>query len=184
MDISQKLQAERQEYDLLLNQGVEFSIPVEYIKKEKIKREGLFSFLPATYKTIKISKEKKFVIKQPVLKVLDRLSKEYLKLEYENSLDNEDQLQLNKAAVTLVREKAIVLAKIVAIAVLGMEYTNEKKLKYYTGLFYRSLTPSKLVEVALLINTIGNLVDFTNSIRLLAPLRTAIPTPIEENKEA
>lgn len=183
MDLSERLNAERKEYDLLLNKGVEFSIPVEYIKKEKIKRKGVFSFLPAKYKKVKLFKDKTFFIKQPVLRVLDRLSKEFLKLEFDINIDTANPMQFNKAVIPLVREKASVLAKIVAIAVLGMEYKNDKKLKEYTELFYNSLTPSKLVEIALLINTIGNLVDFTNSIRLLAPLRTAIPNPIEGNKE-
>lgn len=176
-----KIAAERKEYDLMLNKGMTFKVNVQNKKKKLIRKKILF-FLPK-YETIIDTEEKEFIIHQPVLKVLDRLSYEFLNLNINNK-NIEDKNQFQHEAIKAVKENAITLAKIVAIAVLGLEYQNEKKFKYYTNLFLSSITPKKLFDLAIIINTMGNLVDFINSIRLMSGNRTATPNLIEkENKQ-
>ena len=85
-------------------------------------------------------------------------------------------------------------AKVVAIAVLGEDrliaipgkggarwIEDEAKLEQLTRLFLRTIKPSRLYQLYVLINTMCNLGDFLNSIRLMSTDRTTMPNPIEQS---
>ena len=87
-------------------------------------------------------------------------------------------------------------AKIIALAVLGQDYMkaiqsgnqvkyipDNKRLGELTRLFAENVKPSKLMQLTLLVNTMSNLGDFMNSIRLISTERTTMPIRIEENNE-
>ena len=60
---------------------------------------------------------------------------------------------------------------------------DTKKLDELTSLFARKIKPSILYKLYVLVNTMGNLGDFMNSIRLISTERTTMPIRIEENNE-
>lgn len=164
MTENQKYQTEKRELGLLLDQGVDFT--VEYT------RRGLFK------KSIKASRT--FHIPEPTLSTLDRISLEQIELKVdEEALSSGDALA---EARTLVRDQAKRCARIIAIAILG-HGANVWELRRLTKFFYNHLKPSKLIHLVRIINTMGNLGDFCNSIRLMSAVRTTMPTRIEEGAE-
>ena len=56
-----------------------------------------------------------------------------------------------------------------------------KRLNELTSLFTRRIKPSRLYQIYILIQTMCNLGDFLNSIRLMSADRTTMPIRIEEN---
>ncbi|MCZ2480005.1 hypothetical protein [Aquirufa nivalisilvae] len=153
------IQAERQEYDLLLHQGVKFTTPKRSILKYFSKQ-----------------KDRTWVINQPFLGTLDYLSSIFIQMDFSEERIKENALNESKrlAAINTFR-----CAKIIAIAIL-----NDKiRIKLFSNILARyflwRITPSKLFQLALMINTMSNVADFTNSIRLMSVQRTAAPQLIE-----
>ena len=101
-----------------------------------------------------------------------------------------------KRARGLAHKHSIRCAKVVAIAVLGEDrlipvtgkgcvrwVEDVKRLDELTSLFARTIKPSMLYKLYVLVNAMCNLGDFLNSIRLVQQERTTMPIRIEESKE-
>jgi hypothetical protein len=179
-----ELEMEREELNLLVNNGVKFEITAKVIKR----KPGIRGFWGE--KEI-VEETFTFEIHQPTLDTLDRISEVSLKV-----VMNEDEIKEGDSLINakrIAKENGVLLARTVAIAVLGEDYytteitqidgssvrikrhKNDKKLESLTDLFFHSMTPSKLAEVATVITCISNLSDFLSSMRLLRGARTTQP---------
>ena len=185
-DIKQ-LELEREELNRIVNNGVTFE--VEDVEAMVTKR----SFFGLFKKRELVKVTKKFKIEEPTLGTLDRLSREWVELAIdEESLKGKDGM---KNARSLAENNALRCAKVIAIAVIGSEYKipvtdkngvvrmreDVKRLNELTSLFARTIKPSRLYQIYILIQTMCNLGDFLNSIRLMSADRTTMPIRIEEN---
>lgn len=174
------LEAERKELRLLINKGISFVVDYTEKRKVKIPRFQWCKWLKKT-QTIVEDKQREFIVKEPTAFTLDRLSMEYIELIIdENKLKEAPRQEARR----LFAEHNKRMAKIVAIAVLGNEWENEKLLNEHTEFFVRWLKNSTLIDLVQAIDLTNNLADFINSMRLLSSARTTIPTRIEENQEA
>jgi hypothetical protein len=178
-----KIELERQELNTLINKGVQFDVEYPVYTYEK----GGFWPLKKRVKTLK---KEKFVIQEPTLSTLDRISAEQIDLVIdENIMTSEQGIQEAKRFTNLHGRR---LARIVALAALGEDYItatqhgaritykqDDKRLEQLTELFFRHIKPSKLIQLTILVNQMSNLGDFTNSIRLMSASRTTMPIRIE-----
>lgn len=182
------LEQERSELNALINRGVSFEVQdVEVQYKSYLC--GLFK------KKILVPITRNFVIKEPTLGTLDRLSSEWIEMAIdEETIKGEDgMLQARK----MTKKHALRCARVIALAVLGSDYLipkagnggivryeeDTKRLEELTRLFARQIKPSELHQLYVLINAMCNLGDFLNSIRLMSADRTTIPIRIEESNE-
>lgn len=156
------LQAEKNELDLLIDRGVEFTTPRMIT--------GLFSK----------KKERVHLIQQPYLGTLDRLSAEFIQMDFSETRLKEDPMNESKR-LTLANARRC--ARIVAIAVLNNEFKIRFLTSFLTWYLLWRVTPSKLLQLTLLINSMSNVGDFTASIRLLSVARTTAPDRIEKAAE-
>lgn len=179
-----KIEAEKQELNILVNRGISFDLDRTIYKKQK----GLFGRFK---KRVPITEKLKFKIQEPTLSTLDRISAEQIELNIDERIMSSDA-GLSEAK-KLTKDHCRRLAKIVALAVLGQDYVisiqegsrirydfDDNRLSELTDLFFHNIKPSKLMQLTLLINTMSNLGDFTNSIRLMSGARTTMPIRIEE----
>jgi hypothetical protein len=188
MDVTKTLEQEKAELNALINKGVQFEV-VDADFEVKKRFWGLFK------KRIPVKALKQFKIEEPTLGTLDRLSSEWIEFAIDESiLKSDDGMQ---KARTLAYEHSLRCAKLVAIAVLGSDYLipryvtkdvvrydeDTERLEYLTALFARTIKPSNLYQLTILINAMCNLGDFLNSIRLMSSDRSAMPIRIEENNE-
>ena len=177
MNTIQALEKERFELNMLIQRGTVFEIE----KVEFVRNEGLLSLFRR--RTKKVSKER-YTIKEPTLAVLDKISAEQIELAIDEELmSSQDGIS---AARKMVHAHALRMARIIAIAVLGGDNIikgDDKELNDLADLFYKNIKPSRLIELLLMINTISNLGDFTNSIRLMSASRTTIPIRVEEESK-
>jgi hypothetical protein len=184
---TKQLELEREELNRIVNNGVTFE--VEDVEAMVTKR----SFFGLFKKRELVKVTKKFKIEEPTLGTLDRLSREWVELAIdEESLKGKDGM---KNARSLAANNALRCAKVIAIAVIGSEYKipvtdkngvvrmreDVKRLNELTSLFARTIKPSRLYQIYILIQTMCNLGDFLNSIRLMSADRTTMPIRIEEN---
>lgn len=178
-----KLEQEREELNSLIGRGVSFE--VKDVEFETVKScWGLFK------RHIPKEVTRKFTINEPTLATLDRLSSEWIEFAIdEESLKSSDGMVAARQYAYKHCERC---AKVVAIAVLGEDrlmpipgkggtrwVEDEAKLDKLTRLFLRTIKPSRLYQLYVLINTMCNLGDFLNSIRLMSTDRTTMPNPIE-----
>lgn len=174
------LEKEQSELRQLIQQGVTFDVTVTYRKR----RKGWREFFGAKER---VREKKVFRIEEPTLSTLDRLSQIWLELEIDEAKMNDNEY-LN-VAKQLAAKNAKLLARMVAIAVLGEDYykvssrgdsfrrrEDTKRVNALTSLFYHSVKPSDLFTLAVLITNVSNLGDFINSIRLMSAARTSDPT--------
>lgn len=177
------LEQERRELNTIIGKGVSFEVKdVEFETKTRF--WGLFK------KNIPHEVTRKFTIQEPTLSTLDRLSAEWVEFAIdEQELQKPESM---KAARTLAHFHARRAAKVVAIAALGEErlipkpckagtiwVEDEKRLEELTDLFARKIKPSRLHQLYNIVNTMSNLGDFVNSIRLMSIERTTVPNRIE-----
>jgi hypothetical protein len=181
-----KLEQERDELDKLIGKGVTFEVEDVRFRVEKRFFGLLKKRIPETYK-------RKFSIQEPTLGTLDRLSREWVEFEFDN--ERLKSAEGMKAARTMAAKHAIRCAKVVALAVLGSDILIAKPgkhgvvryvedanaLKELTNLFARTIKPSLLHRLVVLIGAMCNLGDFCNSIRLMQTERTTTPIRIEDN---
>lgn len=178
-----RLEQERQELNALIGKGVSFEVmDVEFNSQSR--------FLGLIKKHTKEEVTRKFTIKEPTLATLDRLSREWVEFAIDDdALKSADGMN---AARTMVRTQANRCARVVAIAVLGEDrlipipgkgctrwIEDERKVDELTELFARKITPSRLYQLYSVVNTMCNLGDFVNSIRLMCTERTTMPNRIE-----
>lgn len=187
MSEQDQLSAERSELSLLIKKGVFINVSRTVWRK----KSGIVGYIG---KRTAVPETLKFVINEPTLSTLDRISAEQVELNIsEEALQHGDMI---KEAKMLTREHCRRMAKILALAILGEDYDiciqtgsrvryehDDKKLEELTELFFVNVKPSLLLKYCIFINTISNLGDFTNSIRLMSAARTTMPIRVEENKE-
>ncbi len=188
MEVTKTLEQEKSELNALINKGVQFEVvDTEFEVKKRF--GGLIK------KRIPVKVRKQFKIEEPTLGTLDRLSLQWIEFAIDESiLKSDDGMQ---KARTLTHEHSLRCAKVVAIAVLGSDYLipqlgkngvvryveDKARLEYLTSLFARTIKPSNLYQLTVLINAMCNLGDFLNSIRLMSSDRSTMPIRIEENNE-
>ena len=188
-DNQKKLRQEKDELNTLIGKGIEFAVDdVEFTVDKK-----LFGLVR---KRNPMNIRRTFLIEEPTLGTLDRLSAEWIEV----AIDDEAMRgnKSSQAAKSMVEKHAVRCARIVAIAVLGGDYLvpkyaaggmvryteDKKKLAELTELFLRAIKPSQLYRLTLMIDVMCNLGDFMNSIRLMSSDRTAMPIRIESDREA
>lgn len=183
-----ELNQERSELNILIDKGVNFDIE----RTIYVRQNGFLGYFKKRYeKTEKLQ----FTIKEPTLSILDLLSAEQIDLAIDEAVMSSD-LGVQEAK-KMSGKHGERLARIIAIATLGQDYIktkkngsnisykyNDKKLDELSELFFIHIKPSKLLQLAILVNTMSNLGDFTNSIRLMSANRTTMPIRIEESNEA
>ena len=182
-----KLEQEREELDRMIGKGVAFEVEDVRFRVEKRCFGLLKKHIPETYK-------RKFTVEEPTLGTLDRLSREWVEFEIdEEKLKSTEGM---KAARTMVARHNKRCAKVVALAVLGSNYLipkpgkhgavryveDTKTLKELIALFSRTIKPSLLHRLVVLIGAMCNLGDFCSSIRLMSADRTTTPIRIEDNE--
>lgn len=182
-----EFEAENREHDIIIGRGVSFEVEQTCFKRQP----GIFGIFK---KRIRVTETKKYTIKEPTLAILDLISAEQIKIV----VDEEkiaSEIGMNEAKkLAAIHSKR--MAKIIALTVLGEDYfkpiqngsgykyvTDDKSLEKLTMIFMSNIKPSRLVQLTLLITTIENLGDFTNSIRLMSANRTMMPIRIEAKRE-
>jgi hypothetical protein len=185
MNEDQNINAEKSELNLLIDKGVNFDIERTF----EVRQNGFFGRFKKRYTK---TETLKFTIKEPTLAVLDLISSEQIELRIDEAvMSSESGVQ---EAKKMTGKHGETLARIVAFAVLGQDYIktkkngsgfiykyDDKRLDELTELFFIHIKPSKLLQLAILVNTMSNLGDFTNSIRLMSASRTTMPIRVEEN---
>lgn len=187
-EINKSLEQERSELNALINRGVSFDVQdVEVQYKPYL--WGLFK------KKVLAPITRNFVIEEPTLGTLDRLSSEWIEMAIDEGAVKGDDGMLQARKMT--KRHALRCAKIIALAVLGSDYLKPQAIKggviryvedvarlnELTALFARSIKPSELYQLCVLINAMCNLGDFLNSMRLMSADRTTMPIRIEESNE-
>ena len=183
-----QLEQEKNELNTLINSGYSFEVE-DYVPN--VKRKYLFGLFKR-YTPVKTMK--RFTIKEPTLGTLDRLAAIWIDFEIDElSLKEKEAMH---TARTLAHRESTRCAKVVAIAVLGSDYlvpvaqsnsisykADDKQLESLTALFARTIKPSQLLYIVMMINAMCNLGDFTNSIRLMSADRETMPIRIEEQDD-
>lgn len=179
MDDKQKLELERKELNSLIEKGVTFEI-----QDIGVEKRGWFR----KRKLVEVTR--KFTINELTLATLDRISAEGIEMAInEAEVQGERTMEYVRGFIAKHGRRC---ARIIAVAVL-----NESRLKpepcrggvrwvedtaaveRLTDLFVRTIQPSKLHYLTLLVNAMSNIGDFVNSIRLMQAERTTMPNLIE-----
>lgn len=152
MEDNKKIEKERAAINTLLDKGLNFEVPRSLFGRKR--------------------KPRVFTIRQPYLGTLDSLSELYLQMGFSEEALKANPMQEGRK---LSAENAKIMARVVAVAVLNSYWG----IRLFTGILARyflwRVTPSTLFQLAMIINTISNVADFTNSIRLLSLVRTTQP---------
>lgn len=173
---------EREELNILVKQGVRFSITYKVRRRNK-GLKGLFQ--RPQVKTVK----EDFEIQEPTLSVLDRLSAIWVEMGLDESQLSAGGMETLAEAKRIAKDNAGRMARIIAIAVLGEDYhvteigangrvkryNDDKELERLTALFFHCIKPSKLVGLSEIVTSVSNLGDFINSMRLMSGARTTQP---------
>lgn len=160
---------ETNELDLLIGEGQRFTI--RYTARERTK--GWKGFLLG--QTHRVEREETFTLYEPTLATLDRLSRVWISLRYDEEALQEGGETMWAEAKRLPSENARSLARVVAIAVLGEAYTAPEAERL-EALFFQALKPSQLLKIAHQMTSLCNLGDFIASIRLMSATRTTQKT--------
>ena len=187
MTTKQKKEAESSEINRLIEAGVSFEVTVNVRKR---KPGPLGYILPRT----RTQEKRRYTMHEPTLAVLDRLAAEQVQMAMDEREMQSDFFR--DKARKLAHDHALRTARCLAILVAGEEafsvqqrgsychYTyDEKSVGKLAELFAHNIEPSKLTSLTILANTISNLGDFTNSIRLMSAARITAPALVEENAE-
>lgn len=155
-----------------------------------VRPSGIFGFLK---KRIRKEEELTFEIKEGTLATLDRLSAESVQMVIDDNILTKKSGNAVGESKKLAHDNAIRMAKYVALAVLGEDFTpaiqmpdgrvkyveDTARLEELTQLFAHAIKPSDLFRLCVAINAVENLPDFINCIRLASASRTTIPNPIQ-----
>ena len=175
----QAIEAEKKELRLLIGQGISFVVDYHEDKVVRIPRFRYLQRLITKKRIVREEKQVEFIVKEPTAFTLDRLSLEYIELAMDEELIKSNPRQ---EARKLFAKHNRRMARIVAIATLGNDWENEKKLSERTEFLSRWLKNSTLWELVQAIDLTNNLADFINSMRLLSSARTTIPNRIESQE--
>lgn len=144
---------ERKTYAALINNGLDFTI----------ERKGLFA---------RKGKKRTFHIRQLFLGTMDLVSSLYANMEIDEEALEADPIAEGRR---LEHKYARTMARIVAVSYLNDKWRIRLFSWYYTSYFLWRVDPTKLYQLAMIVNTLSNTPDFVNSIRLLSIVRTAPP---------
>lgn len=175
------VEMEREELNLLVRNGVKFSISTKIRKRKK----GLWGFFQKPEIVLETTS---YEIHEPTLSILDRLSEIWLDMELDEERLNADSGIIEEAK-RLAKKNALNMARIIAISVLGEDYyitevtrtgkvkkyNDDKELDRLTKVFFDAIKPSKLVGLSSTVTNISNLGDFLASMRLMSGARTTQP---------
>lgn len=175
---------EMNELNRLIGHGLKFRIT----RFKDVRQPGFFGRFK---KMIRVPEELEFELHEPTLAVMDRLSKEGIEMVIHEK-DLQEETSGVSTAKALIAKHSIRMARYVAIAVLGEELfipkeigahvqykEDTRRLSELTDIFAHTIKPSKLYQLVIGINTIANMGDFTNCIRLASSNRTTIPNLIQ-----
>lgn len=170
--------------DTLINKGYSFKITQPVIHTT----ESFFGII----KRHTVSTEAvEYVIKEPTLDVLDRMSAEWVEMD-EDLEGIDENTQTIKNSRYLVTKHAYRLAKCIAIATIGRDYwipvagssirykEDTEKLKTLSDLFFKTISPSNLYKINIMLQGLSNLGDFMMSIRLTELQRTTAPNRVDK----
>lgn len=176
----QAIEAEKKELRLLIGQGISFVVDYHEDRVVRIPRFRYLQRLLTKKQVVREEKQLEFLVKEPTAFTLDRLSLEYIELAMD-----EEKIKSNprQEARKLFSKHNRRMARIVAIATLGNDWEDNKKLSERTEFFSRWLKNSTLWELVQAIDLTNNLADFINSMRLLSSARTTIPNRIESQED-
>ncbi|MGV0921905.1 hypothetical protein ACTS94_16410 [Empedobacter falsenii] len=165
---------QREEIKTLIEAAYEFE--VEYNKNVIIQEKFFFGLIPYKKKVVQKVKEK-FEIKPCTLSTLDRLCQYQIELFFdEGKLNNE--LEIFNQTKLIAAKNAKLMANIVAVAVLGIDY-SKAEFKRVQTIIYNSLTPAKLFEIINEILKSQDLANFMHSTRLASIKMTISPNEVE-----
>ena len=181
------LERERSELNALIGGGITFEVEDTEFKTER----RLFGLLR---RRVPVRVRRQFKIEELTLGTLDRLSAEWVAFAIDEASIKSDGMS---HARTLVRDQALRCARVIALAVMGSDYLvpryggvgvvryveDRERLASLTDLFLRTIKPSGLYRLVVLIDSMGNLGDFINSIRLMSIDRSAMPIRVEVKAE-
>lgn len=158
------IRAERNELDILIDRGMYFTVPMRSLLKYFSK-----------------TKERTLIIRAPFVHTQDRLSREFIDMDF-----SEEALQANPLGESkrLVAKNALRFARIVAIAILNRRWKINLLGPLLAHYLADRITSAKLLQIVLIINQISNTGDFINSIRLTFASRTTIPALMEKKPES
>ena len=171
------LELEREELNLLVKQGIKFSV-THKIRRHKKGVKGFFQ------RPEVITVKEDFEIQEPTLSVLDRLSAIWVEMGLDEKRLTAGGTETLAEAKRIAKDNAARMARIIAIAVLGEDYhaggrvkkyNDDKELDRLTALFFHTIKPSKLVGLSEAVTSVSNLGDFINSMRLMSGARTTQP---------
>ena len=162
------LELEREELNLLVKQGIKFSV-THKIRRHKKGVKGFFQ------RPEVITVKEDFEIQEPTLSVLDRLSAIWVEMGLDEKRLTAGGTETLAEAKRIAKDNAARMARIIAIAVLGEKYNDDKELDRLTALFFHTIKPSKLVGLSEAVTSVSNLGDFINSMRLMSGARTTQP---------
>ena len=145
------LELEREELNLLVKQGVRFSV-THKIRRRKKGVKGFFQRPEA------VTVKEDFEIQEPTLSILDRLSAVWVEMGIDETRITAGGTETLAEAKRIAKDNAARMARIIAIAVLGEDYhvtevseggrvktyNDDKELDRLTALFFHTIKPSKL----------------------------------------
>lgn len=143
---------ERRTYAALINNGIEFGVEGRTLFGKK--------------------KVRKFRIRQLYLGTMDLVSSVFAKMEIDEEALEKDPLIEGRRLEHLYAKE---MARIVALAYLNDKWKIRLFSRFYTNYFLWKVTPTKLYQLSMIVNTLSNTPDFVNSIRLVSIVRTAAP---------
>mgnify|MGYP007095847397 CR=1 FL=1 len=172
------LELEREELNLLVKQGVRFSV-THKIRRRKKGVKGFFQ------RPEVVTVKEDFEIQEPTLSVLDRLSAIWVEMGLDEKRLTAGGTETLAEAKRIAKDNAARMARIIAIAVLGEDYhvtevcaggrvkkyNDDKELDRLTALFFHT----KLVGLSEAVTSVSNLGDFISSMRLMSGARTTQP---------
>lgn len=165
---------QREEIKTLIEAPYEFE--VEFNKEVTVQKKYFFGLIPFKKKVVQKVKEK-YEIKPCTLSTLDRLSQYQIELFFdEGKLNNE--LEIFNQTKVIAYKNAKLMANIVAVAVLGADY-SKSEFKRVSNILYNSLTPAKLFEIINEILKSQDLANFMHSTRLASIKMTISPNEVE-----
>lgn len=178
------MKKEQSVLDTLINKGYSFKIKQPVIHTTRY----FFGLLKRHTVSLELVD---YLIKEPTLDVLDRMSVEWIKMDADlEGIEEENQTMSD--ARFLVTKHSYRLARCVAIATIGREYwkpiagssvmykEDDDRLLSLTNIFAKSITPSQLYKINLMLQGIANLGDFMMSIRLTELQRTTAPNRVDK----
>ncbi|MDM1299916.1 hypothetical protein HXZ94_15580 [Empedobacter falsenii] len=165
---------QREEIKTLIEAPYEFE--VEYNKKVIAQEKFFFGLIPYE-KRVKKKVKEKFEIKPCTLSTLDRLCQYQIELFIDNDKLNSEADIFNETKLIAAKNSKL-MANIVAVAVLGVDY-SKSEFKRVSSILFDSLTPVMLFDIINEILKSQDLANFMNSTRLASIKMTISPNEVE-----